>query len=124
MADGLNHYIAKATYGPVAVPSKSPSSTDVARYKARLVQNVNDGWGIAGDVVEVEDSGLRLVGHPNETIYHWIAIRGYTSNGNYTAYADPAGQSPAVTWGKNVPRYSTMSSSTIMKILGERGYIW
>jgi hypothetical protein len=120
----LDHYLGPhgANYVPIALPG-SPTSTQRDLYKERLYRNVSRNWGIAGDAWEVPN-GPHLIGHPNTTIFHWFAIRGFHDWGERTNYADPASGAPSLTWGARVPRYSTMSSNTIVTILGGRGYVW
>lgn len=123
----LNYYLGShgAVYAPIGLPG-SPTSTQKSQYQSRLTSNVNRNWGIAGDAWEVHD-GPRLNKHPNpppgDDIFHWFAIRGYTEWGDKTNYADPAANASSLGW-TSVPRYSTMSSNTIVTIMGGRGYIW
>lgn len=80
------------------------------------------GFALVGDAYEVP-GGPHLVGHPNITIYHWFDIRGYTSSGANTEYEDSVHGS-STSWAGGVPAYSTLSSTTIAKIVGGRGYVW
>ncbi len=69
--------------------------------------------------------GHRVIGHPaGQEIMHWFDIRGYSDGGAVTAYEDSVHAAPSVAWNGSVPAYSTLPSSTIVYILGARGYIW
>lgn len=114
--DVLNAYT-NAGYVPVAVPY-TPSGGDVGSFKSRLVSNVDTGYPLVGDGWEVP-GGPHLAGHPNVEIFHWFTIRGYSSWGDQTQYEDSA----TTVWG-TVPPYQTMSTATIVTILGGRGYVW
>ncbi|MFF2658918.1 hypothetical protein ACFVUH_16305 [Kitasatospora sp. NPDC058032] len=51
----------------------SPTSSDVAAFKSRLIADTDGGASLVGNAMEVY-SGPHLVGHPNSgtTIYHWF----------------------------------------------------
>ena len=95
-------------------------------WQGALTYDVDNGWAIAGNIVEYSNSDPHLVGHPRSmTIYHWIGIYGYTSYGNNTSYADSVhGDSWIWSWAANVPAYSTISSSSMTTLLNQRGYVW
>lgn len=120
----LDYYLGPygANYVPVNLPG-SPTSTQKSQFQSRLTANTNGNWGIAGDAWEVP-GGPHLVGHPDWTIFHWFAIRGYLDWGARTNYADPASGAGSLSWGSQVPRYSNMNSNTVVTIMGGRGYIW
>lgn len=121
----LDYYLGPrggANYVPINLPG-SPTSTQKTEYKSRLYENTTRDWGTAGDAYEVV-GGPHLKGHPNSNIFHWFAIRGYFDWGEQTNYTDSASGADSLSWGDNVPRYSTMSSDTIVTIMGGRGYIW
>ena len=80
------------------------------------------GWPLIGDAYEVV-GGLHLVGHPDSNIFHWFDIRGYANSGADTLYEDSVAGS-SITWAANVPAYSTISSDTVVSIMGGRGYTW
>jgi hypothetical protein len=94
-------------------------------WEADLKTDIDSGWAIAGNVVEYA-GGAHLVGHPtNETIYHWIAITGYTGFDTYTTYVDSVhGDTQFWSWAANVPPQSTISSGTMTSLLNGRGYVW
>jgi hypothetical protein len=121
----LNNHQSANYYVPVAVPG-SPGSQDVIDYQARLRTNI---WLMSapaiGDAWEVHN-GQRLAGHPNPNpgtaIFHWFDIRGYANGGAETMYEDSVHDAPSVGW--IVPAYSTIPSSSIVQIVGGRGYVW
>jgi hypothetical protein len=50
-----------------------------------------------------------------------VAIDGYTNYGDSLEYVDPASNSPALSWGKNVPPRSKMATSTFQLMAVHRG---
>jgi hypothetical protein len=67
--------------------------------------------------------GPHLVGNPeDQTIYHWIDIRGYQDLGAVTDYEDSVHDASSIGW--DVPAYSSLASTTMADILGARGYDW
>lgn len=69
---------------------------NTSTYSNDLVQDMAFGQPIAGNVVEYANQ-VHLWGHPQGyTIYHWIAIYGYTNYGNDTSYADSVANAPSV----------------------------
>jgi hypothetical protein len=123
--DVMNAHQTRNYYIPNAV-SYSPSSAEVNTFKSFLVYDISTVRApLIGDAYEVP-GGSHLVGHPqNSTIYHWFDIRGYTNGGAYTMYEDSVhGADDVIGWAWAVPAYSTMSSNTIVTIVGGRGYVW
>lgn len=101
----------------------TPSTSDKKKFKGRLVTNIAvHKQGIAGNAVEVRN-GPHLNGHPNRTIYHWVAVRGYDDDGETTRYADPVAGS-SISWAGPVDRYNEIDTDKIVTIFGARGYIW
>jgi hypothetical protein len=60
----------------------------------------------------------------NQTIFHWFDIRGYQASGGVTDYEDSVHGASSIGWSSAVPAYSALASSTIVSILGARGYDW
>jgi len=123
MQKALDRYAPEGiAFSPVNLPD-GPTKAQKLAYKKRLVANISTyGQGIAGNAVEVPN-GPHLNGHPNRTIYHWVAVRGYDDGGETTRYADSVAGS-SISWAAPVPRYNEIDSDTIMRIFGARGYIW
>lgn len=123
MEQALDHYTSgDFNFSAVNLPD-GPSKAQKKSYQARLVDSVSKhGQGIAGNAVEVTN-GPHLNGHPNRTIYHWVAVRGYDDLGKTTRYADSVAGSN-ISWAAPVPRYNEIGSDTIVRIFGARGYIW
>lgn len=115
----LNQWSGGFPYDRIDLPF-TPSSTDVANFKYRLQKDVNTTAGIAGVAYEVHN-GPRLVGHPNLSgnIYHYFNVRGYSNYADTTHYEDSA----TTVWS-TVPAYSSISTSTVVTIMGGRGYHW
>jgi hypothetical protein len=121
----LNRNQARNDYVAVALPW-SPSARQISTYEVDLVADVNSNGGVplAGNGYEVA-GGPHLVGNPvNQTIMHWIDIRGYQKYGTITDYEDSVHGASSIGWGLSVPAYSSMSSVALVDILGARGYDW
>ena len=116
MLSALNAYSGGFKYDEVF--ESGAWSSYVSGYESHLVSDINSGNGVVGNAYEVP-GGPHLAGHPNELIYHYIAIDGYSNSGATTHYADPA----TTVWS-TVPAYSNISSSLLVRILGGRGYYW
>ncbi|PWK16459.1 C39 family peptidase [Tumebacillus permanentifrigoris] len=121
MADTLDYYSNSANnYAAEASPS-------AATFKSDVTYTIDKGYPVSADVVE-NANGTHLVGHPtNLTIYHWIAIDGYSASGDNTQYADSAsgGQGFSTAWNTaSIPTKSTLNSSTIAGMTSGRGIIW
>ena len=122
MERALEHYSKDFDYTPANLPY-TPSSSDKKKFKERLVTDIAvHEQGIAGNAVEVRN-GPHLNGHPNRTIYHWVAVRGYEDDGETTRYADPVAGS-SISWAGPVDRYNDIDTDKIVTIFGARGYIW
>ncbi|NLE81138.1 MAG: hypothetical protein GX610_16445, partial [Rhodococcus sp.] len=62
----------------------------VAVVKGKLINRIGrNGQPFAADTVEFT-GGKHYNGHPNRTIGHWIAAKGYTNSGNTATWVDPA----------------------------------
>lgn|GEM_PF-996254 len=121
----LNADQQRNAYVAVALPW-SPTSAQIRTYENDLVTDINRNGGapLAGNAYEVP-GGPHLVGHPeNQAISHWFDIRGYSNSGAITDYEDSVHGASSIGWSAAVPAYSALSSSTIVNILGARGYDW
>ncbi|MEP7022562.1 MAG: hypothetical protein ABJB47_01860 [Actinomycetota bacterium] len=121
----LNADQKRNTYVAVALPW-SPTNAQVRTYEIDLVTDLNRNGGapLAGNAYEIP-GGPHLVGHPpNQSISHWFDIRGYSKSGAITQYEDSVHGAPSIGWSSAVPAYSSLSSRTIVNILGARGYDW
>ncbi|WP_030209488.1 C39 family peptidase [Streptomyces sp. NRRL S-87] len=99
----------------------SPSARDKEEYKAHLkIDIARNKDSIAGNVLEPKGSRIRLAGHPiNQTIYHWVNIRGYKNSG-----ADSQVQDPATSVWPGVRANSPVPSNNLVIMMGGRGYQW
>jgi hypothetical protein len=116
---GINGYV------PVALPAQ-PTAAQLREFEADLVADLNHDGGVplAGNAYEVA-GGPHLAGNPvNETIFHWIDIRGYQKFGAVADYEDSVHGAPSIGWSAGVPAYSSLSSQALVSILGGRGYDW
>jgi hypothetical protein len=121
----LNENQSRNAYVAVGLPW-APTRRQLRTYEIDLVTDINHSGGvpIAGDAYEVA-GGPHLVGHPvDQTIMHWFDIRGYAGHGAVTDYEDSVHGAASIAWSAGVPAYSSMSSSTMVQILGARGYVW
>ena len=121
----LNANQARNQYVAVALPW-TPSARQLSTFETDLVTDVNHNGGVplAGNAYEVA-GGPHLVGNPvNQTIMHWIDIRGYERYGAVTDYEDSVHDATSIGWALNVPAYSSLATSTMVDILGARGYDW
>ncbi|GIG62987.1 hypothetical protein Lfu02_73590 [Longispora fulva] len=117
MGPALNAYSGGFKYDEVQV--SSPYSNYVASYQSRLQSDINAGYGLVAVAYEVA-GGPHLVGHPsNSNVFHFIAIDGYLDYGATTHYADSF-----TDYGWSVPKYSTISSDTMVRIISGRPYYW
>ena len=124
MADVMNDRQSRNYYVPQAL-SYAPTSTEIARYKSRLVNNIYKEWvPLIGDAWQVP-GGYHLVGHPKaKQIFHWFDIFGYDTSGAWTRYEDSVHGSSSIAWSSSVPAWSRQRSTEIATICGGRGYIW
>jgi hypothetical protein len=123
--DVLNADQGKNNYVPVALPAE-PAMAQVREFEADLVADLNHDGGVplAGNAYEVA-GGPHLAGNPvNQTIFHWIDIRGYQKFGAVADYEDSVHGAPSIGWSTGVPAYSSLSSKALVSILGGRGYDW
>jgi len=121
----LNAHQKNTTYVAVALPW-SPTAAQVAVFRMDLVRDLNRGRGVplAGAAYEVP-GGPHLVGHPpGSSIRHWFDIRGYSRSGAITDYEDSVHGASSIGWAVSVPAYSSLPTTTMVYILGARGYIW
>jgi hypothetical protein len=99
-----------------------PTSSDQSNFWNRVQSDIYDGMPLAGNAYEVYN-GPHLVGHPNsiDAIGHYIEIGGYwyQNSPNQVYYADSA----TTVWS-TVPPYSWIGASTMVTIIGGKGYIW
>jgi len=122
MERALERYSGGFDYTPQNL-AYTPSKKDVQTFRDRLRADVAvQQRGIAGNAVEVRN-GPHLNGHPNRTIYHWVAVRGYDDDGATTRYADSVAGS-RISWAAPVPRYNEIDTAKIVMIFGARGYVW
>ncbi|MFE1876441.1 hypothetical protein ACFW9N_37215 [Streptomyces sp. NPDC059496] len=96
----------------------TPTGADVTLFKNRLMSDTDLGGSLVGNSMEVYN-GPHLVGHPNNrsTIYHWFPFQGYDQD--WAAYMDSA----TTVWS-SVPARNGMPNSTLVTIMGGRGYNW
>jgi hypothetical protein len=119
MASTLNAMQGNLYYAPLN------GGFSTSTYSNDLVQDMAFGQPIAGNVVE-NAGGVHLRGHPQGyTIYHWIAIYGYTNYGNDTSYADSVANAPSIWFYQSVVPYNSgYSNGDMTTLLSGRGMVW
>ena len=82
-------------------------------YQSWLVYDVDNGYPVVVDAYEKASASTpHLVGHPTDhVITHWISVRGYSSTGANSRYADSVHGS-SVWWASSVPAYSWIKSGS------------
>lgn len=135
----LNTWTNSSFYAPV--PATGTGGFSQGTYQSDLITDVDIGYPLIGGVAEPSGQQIRLIGHPiSVSIYHWIALEGYTSSGYNTTYADSIhnayngaywiggtsdNKAHIWSWESGVPAYSTVSnSSTMVPLLETFGYMW
>jgi len=121
----LNVHQTRNEYVAVGLPW-APTAHQTRTFETDLVTDINHNGGVplAGNAYEVA-GGPHLVGNPvNQTIMHWIDIRGYQNYGAVTDYEDSVHNATSIGWGLDVPAYSALPTGTMVDILGARGYDW
>jgi hypothetical protein len=107
MGPSLNAWAGQSFYAAQYAPS-------LTTYIADVTVDIYLGWPVAANVVEEANNTVHLVGHPtNQTIYHWVAIKGYNTNGNNTTYVDSVHGTTFWSWSPNVPAQSTIPSNNM-----------
>jgi hypothetical protein len=113
----LNHFLNTTWYErkPVNDP---PTQAQRDLLKQDILFDIDRGWAIVANVV----SGWRPPGYPGGTIYHYVAVVGYSNNGDSAVIADPAGAGAGgSTWG-NVPKTYTISTYNLGTWIGLKAY--
>lgn len=122
MPDGLNYWRGGSVSGfymPVG------TTVNATTFKNNFTSDIDSNYPVAGNADEVQGyPQYHLVGHPNQNIQHWFAIRGYDNNGDTVQYADSISGASSISYSASVPAYSSMPTSTIAVILDGRGYVW
>ena len=121
MRDVYNYKLGYTEYFPLALPY-SPTSADVTSFKYNLMDDIDRGFPVMGNAYEIV-GGPHLPGHPNMLIFHWVNIRGYSYSATQTNISDPAA-SPHVSWGANVPKFSSVDTAKMVRVMGGRGYVF
>ncbi len=107
MGPTLNAWAGQSFYAAQYAPSLST-------YIADVTVDIYLGWPVAASVVEEANNPVHLVGHPtNQTIYHWVAIKGYNTNGNNTTYVDSVHGTTFWSWSASVPAQGTITSNNM-----------
>jgi Peptidase_C39 like family len=113
----LNRYLNTTWYErkPVNDP---PTQAQRDLLKQDLVYDIDRGWAIVANVV----SGWRPPGYPSGTIYHYVAVVGYSNSGDSAVIADPAGAGAGGSRWVNVPKTYTISTYDLGTWIGLKAY--
>lgn len=88
----------------------------------RTVDDINQNKPLLSNIWK--KAGLDFNAMPKkEDIFHWIEIYGYMEYGRAIHFADPAGKSAYVRWGKWADPYSYTGASKLSELHAGRGYI-
>ncbi len=100
---------------PVSDP---PTQAQRDLLKQDIVYDIDRGYAIVANVV----SGWRPPGYPSGTIYHYVAVVGYTADGANAVIADPAGAGAGGSGWVNVPKSYTISTQDLGTWIGLKAY--
>lgn len=125
MKNGLNHFVGQPDFGRDFYAFVWVSDNPTPAERTNFVNNLHTDIGVyspvAGNVWEVA-GGPHLKGHPqNQEIFHYIQIGGYNSDSSQVYYSDSAQN---ITGWPTVPNFSWFNTSTMVILLGGRGYVW
>lgn len=122
MRDVYNYKLGYVRYYPLNLPS-APGPGPVQSFKNVLIGDIDAGFPVMGNVWEVT-GGSHLPGHPNREIFHWVNVRGYSNSAALTNIADPASGATSLSWGSAVPKFSSIDTPTMVRMMGGRGYVF
>ncbi len=97
------------------------------QFKQNIIFDIDNTHPVEINTYEVNDASQpHLPGHPSTSVIkHWIGGFGYDTTGvSKYLIADPAGQSPYVSFGMNTPKQSWVNGTSLAIMAGERGLIW
>lgn len=134
MAPTLNALTNSSFYAavPGSADGMNGSTITAAIWENDLVADINQGWALAANPVELGTDTVRLDNHPsnlnvspyNGSIYHWVGVYGYESNGATTFYADSIAGTKYWAFSASVTPYNSIPDSTLATMLNRRGFIW
>lgn len=125
MKNGLNRWVygvSSAWYVPYGL-NYNPTFSG---YLSRFTSDIDLHHPVPADLVEYHNA-THLDQHPNlnQTIFHWVAIRGYSNWGNNTHYVDPVYGATTIPWNSYVhaPNHR-ITSSSMWDMVRYRGIMW
>lgn len=125
MVNALNK-VANGEYkwDPAQVPMTA-TSLDKAAYRWRIPYAIDRGYPVVANLYMLKGARYaHLKGYPTDRdIRHWVVINGYYANGAGSYVVDPASGQPGPDW-ENIPAFSSVSSDLMVRLTGDRGYIW
>jgi hypothetical protein len=100
------------------------ASPTPAEFKKALAWNIDRRRPFAVDAVEMQ-GGRHYNGHPvNQTIGHWIVVRGYSGSGAVAHFVDPLAGSSAVGWPNARPYFTSAPTAFTKNFLQSNGMTW
>lgn len=113
---GLNRWLSGSDKGWYIDTAKSSTTT----FRNAVVYGVDTSHPFGADTVEFA-GGYHYNNHPaNQTIGHWIVVRGYGSYGDTTYFADPA----TSVWGAVAPMFTANTNNFVNRHLQNNGITW
>lgn len=112
----VNRYLGGGTY-QVNDLSRPATTEERGQFTRDLRRSARAGAPLLCSL-EVMPGGPRPhQGYPQDrVIEHHVAVHGYYDAGERVLVSDPAGKSPAVTWGHAVPVEYTVSTDTLIAV--------
>ncbi|MDQ1293625.1 MAG: hypothetical protein QG608_1506 [Actinomycetota bacterium] len=116
----LNRWISGSNKGWY-VDKASPTP---AEFKKALAWNIDRRRPFAVDAVEMRGN-KHYNGHPvNQTIGHWLVVRGYSGSGAVAHFVDPLARSSAVGWSNPRPYFTGTPTAFTKNFLQSNGMTW
>lgn len=100
------------------------ASPTPAEFKKALAWDIDRKRPFAVDAVEMR-GGTHYNGHPvNQTIGHWLVVRGYSGSGAVAHFVDPVAKSSAVGWPNARPYFTASPTPFTRNFLQSNGMTW
>jgi hypothetical protein len=115
----LNHFANTTWFETKFIPNCPPTDAQRELLKRDVLLNVNTGHPLVANVI----SGFRPPGYPpTGTIYHYVAVVGYASNGDMVLIADPGAEGHGGADWQNVMRFYWISTIDLGTWICNKGY--
>lgn len=101
----LNEYMPDAGYAHVEMPQDPPSAAQKEKLWGDIVNSINGGFGVVANIVAPPSNYPRAVApsdispaYRGGTVYHYIAVMGYSTDGGRRCWIADSGFSPFGYW--------------------------